>query len=148
MKPIAWGALLVWFAGCGYPLAAGPKPANVEQGNFNQLWFYAAAQLQCASKQLTYEQFGEGRHLFKGCGSQIEMIFVRDRSSMSGVYTRAAAANRFSKEVGCDLAASHEQEIDNVTRVVDGCGHRITYVFNCSVDCTWIANVTAEERKN
>jgi len=75
------------------------------------------------------------------------MIFVRDPSSMSGMYTRAAAANRFSKEIGCDLAASHEEQIDNVTRVVNGCGHRITYVFSCGVDCTWVANTHAEETK-
>jgi hypothetical protein len=146
-RRIAPGMLLALLAGCGYPLANGPKPANVEQPAFNQLWFYAAQQLQCDSKQIHYEQFGEGRHLFKGCGNQIEMIFVKDPSSMSGLYTRAAAANRFSKEIGCDLAATHEEPIDTITRVVDGCGHRITYVFSCNYTCTWVANTHAEEKK-
>jgi hypothetical protein len=134
---------LLLLVGCGYPLAAGPKPANVEQSTFNQLWYYAGLQINCPSKQLQYEQFGEGRHLFKGCGKQIEMIAVQDRSSMSGYYTRAAAANRFSKEISCELTSTKEEEIDNMTRVVSGCGQRITYVFNCNaVDCTWVANVS------
>jgi hypothetical protein len=137
------GCALLLSVGCGYPLAAGPKPLNVEQPTFNQLWFYAAQQLDCPSKGLVYEQFGEARHLFKGCGKQIEMIVVSDHSSMSGVYTRPAAANRYSKEVNCDIHTTKEEAIDNVTRVVDGCGQRITYVFNCNyADCTWVANVT------
>jgi hypothetical protein len=135
-------------AGCGYPLAAGPKPINVQQEHFNQLWFYAAQQLECPSKDLTYEPFGDGRHLFKGCGGQIEMVIIRDQSSMSGIYTRAAAANRFSKEVGCDLRATHEESVDAVTRVVDGCGQRITYVFDCGAGhCTWLANTQSEARR-
>lgn len=135
-------ALLVSVASCGYPLAVGVKPPNVDQGTFNQLWYFAAQQLNCPSKQLQYEQFGQGRHLFKGCGDQIEMVVIRNQSSMSGLYARQAAANRFAKEVRCPLADTHEEQIDSITRVVDGCGQRITYVFSCSsVDCTWVANV-------
>src|SRR5437868_2724339 len=107
---------LALLAGCGYPLAAGPKPANVAQEPFNQLWYFAGRQLQCPPKQVTYEQFGDGRHLFKGCGGQIEMVLIKSGSSMSGLYARAAAANRFSKEVPCDLSATHEEQIDESTR--------------------------------
>lgn len=128
------------------PLAAGPKPANVEQQPFNQLWYFAGEQLQCPAKQLGYEQFGEGRHLFKGCGKQIEMVLIRSHGSMSGYYARAAAANRFSKEVGCELGSTHEDAIDEITHVVDGCGQRITYVFDCgAINCTWVANTTRRE---
>ena len=139
--------LLTLVTGCGYPLAAGPKPPNLDQAKFNQLWYYGAAQLQCPAKQVTYEQIGEARNLFKGCGNQIEMILMRDQLSMSGYYAREAAANRFSKEVGCDLVASHEQTINNTTHVVDGCGHRITYVFNCSMECNWVANLVSDDHK-
>jgi hypothetical protein len=143
MRLLLCGLTMVMLSGCGAAQAPVARPPNLEQVAFNVLYEGASYELQCPAKQITYEQFAGGRHLFRGCGAQSELVVVHDQN-YGGIRPMPAAANRFSKEVPCDLAASHEEEIDKITRVVDGCGKRITYVYSCSSSCTWVANTRAE----
>jgi hypothetical protein len=132
-------------AGCwNYPRAPVAAPATMEQKYFNQLWYYAADELHCRPKNLTYESFGQGRHLFKGCGAEIEMISLGQGWN---TFVRPAAANRFTKEFDCARAATTEERIDDDTRVVAGCDHRAIYVYAClTAGCTWVANTRVDAK--
>lgn len=105
--------------------------------------------LGCPRQQLTYETFGQRRHLFMGCGQATEMLlFDNSSGTMTSGYLQPggaivvspAASNRYATELGCDVKTTTEQRVDFRTRVVDGCGKRITYVQVCNGTCSWIAN--------
>ena len=65
----------------------------------------------------------------------------------SKAFVTPSAASRFAKESKCDLKSTTEERIDWRTHVVEGCGHRVTYVNSCGPSgCSWIANVEATTR--
>lgn len=132
------------------PTAVGPVPPGLSEDKYGALQTYASRNLNCPQEQLKYESFGKGRHLFKGCGEEIEMLLFE--GSDANAYGQGlgfvvpSPSNRFSKETQCALRDTTEERIDFRTRIVDGCGKRITYVNACNPNCSWIANVETETR--
>lgn len=106
--------------------------------------------MNCPREKLTYTSFGKGRHFFKGCDQEVEMLLYEGSDAKSLGFSRGfvvpAPSNRFSKEAKCDLRSTTEERIDYQTRIVDGCGQRFTYLLACHGNCVWIANVEASSR--
>ncbi len=129
------GALLALVCGCSLK-PVGPLPPGVGEHKYAWLQLMASDSMGCPREELTYERFGDGRHMFKGCGQQQEMVWEQ-------TWAVQAAANRFAKEAKCDIKATTEERIEDRTHIVEGCGQRITYVLVCNQRCFWLANVVA-----
>jgi hypothetical protein len=68
----------LWFVGgCATTEhAVGPVPPGMLESRYAALQYFASLNLNCPKEKLAYSQFGNGRHLFKGCGDQIEMLVL------------------------------------------------------------------------
>jgi len=134
------------------PQAVGPIPPGLSAQRYEVLQRVAAGHLNCTADQLTYETFANGRHVFKGCGDEAEMILLegRDAKAYNPGFEMVAVPSptyRFAKETGCAWRKSTHERIDYRTRVVSGCGKRITYVnVGDRTGYSWIANVESTTR--
>lgn len=59
-------------------------------------------------------------------------------------FVMPALSFRFAAETGCNARTTQEVRVDQRTRVVEGCGRRMTYINVCSPIRSWIANVESE----
>lgn len=142
-------------AGCAIgpmaaPAAVGPVPAGIPEHHYGALQFHAARAMNCPQEQLGYEAV-DGRHFFVGCRQTFEMLLLEGADGLAhGAregFATAAPTNRFAKEVGCAVQQTKDERVDVRTRIVDGCGQRVTYVHVCTSECTWIANVESARSK-
>lgn len=142
--PLAFLAILTWIglACATIPHAHGPLPPGLRQEEYDALQFFAARRMNCSAWELVYERFGEGRHLFKGCDDVMEMLLLK--GSDGEVYgarrgfIMQAPSYGFSKRFACDPRRTTQQRVDPGTRIVEGCGQRVTYITVCNPGCSWI----------
>jgi hypothetical protein len=143
--PAALAALLVSAcATTGYP-RVGPVPPDLPPRRYAALQYFASLNLKCPQEYLQYEPFGAGRTLFKGCGNEMEMIMFEGPDGVAygyeNGYIMPGPSYRFSKETGCDPRTTIDERVDYKTHIVEGCGHRVTYVNVCArASCSWAAN--------
>jgi hypothetical protein len=141
---------LLSLAAC-IPPPVGPVPSGLAQDEYGALQHFAAQTMNCPREKLSYETFGKGRHLFKGCEGEVEMILFQGSDAQAYGGSKGAVfpapANRFAKETKCPLRSTSEERIDFRTRIVEGCGRQITYVNVCTPNCSWIANVETKTKK-
>ena len=129
--------LLASVVGCsfGAVVAFGPVPPGMDAERYATLQVLAGRDLKCPIENLTHEELGEGRHLFKGCGREMMMLMLEGADAAAYGFARGfiepAPSNRFAREVGCALRETVEEPVDFRTRVVAGCGKRITYSNVC-----------------
>jgi hypothetical protein len=137
--------LLALAAGCASPV--GPVPPGIEPKEYGAMQYWASQTTSCPREQLTYESIAPGRHLFKGCNQEVEMMQLTQGLFGGGMYIQSATT-RFSKETKCEIKATKIDKVDDVTYVVEGCDKRITYVRDCtgSVTCSWVANMASEKK--
>lgn len=132
------------------PAAIGPVPPNVTADRYGALQFYAARSMNCPQDQVTYATFGSGRHMFSGCGQKTEMLLLEGTDAGAYGWGRGfatpAPTTRYAKELGCELEKTKDERVDFRTRIVDGCGKRVTYVNVCTFNCSWVANVEANSK--
>jgi hypothetical protein len=131
--------------GCAAQFAPmGPVPPGIHAKEYGLLQYFAARSMNCPQAKLTYEPFGDGRHLFKGCGSESEMLLLTGADAEAYGYEQHFAmlspATSFSKEVSCPIRETKDERVDYRTRVVQGCGKRVTYVNLCTPRCSWVNN--------
>jgi hypothetical protein len=153
---LSW-LLVVTVAGCSFisylPAPHGPVPPGMSRDEYKALEFIGARALNCPQEKVTYEQFGKGRHLFKGCDDVVEMIQLHGADADAYTYgneelvTMPSPSNRFAKEAKCSLRTTSEERVNYRTRIVDGCGKQTTYVYVCNPQCTWVANVDATSKR-
>lgn len=143
--------LLAVACGGGLPTPHNPVPAGQDPEEFAALEVYAARNLSCPAERVAY-QAKQRRHFFEGCGDRVEMMMLvgddaRAMGSMRGI-ALPSPSTRFAKETKCPMEDAQVERVDFRTRIVDGCGHRVTYVNVCDRHgCSWIANVESHDRR-
>jgi hypothetical protein len=123
-KALSLVAILV---GCSMPVAGSVRGQAMERT--------ASHNLHCP--EVEHEAFGEGRHLFKGCGREIEIAEWKS-DELHGELS-PAASNTFSRENSCPIRATSLFVVDATTQSVAGCGKKITYERTCEGECRWRA---------
>lgn len=146
----AVASLLVTACGSGLPTPHNPVPPGQDPDEFAALEVFAARNLSCPAEKVAY-QGKANRHYFAGCGDRVEMMMMVGDDARAMGYAKGFAlpspTTRFAKETKCPMEASSVERIDFRTRIVEGCGQRITYVNACDFHgCSWIANVESHPR--
>lgn len=108
------------------------KQLLLAMSRYGRMQASAADHLSCPRKSVAYDASRPGRHGFSGCGGTVE------RLSESDWHWYRLGASRFAVEMSCGLENTTDTRIDITTRVVEGCGNRITYIW---FQGNWIANV-------
>ncbi len=126
--------LLAVGGGCSH-LAVGPVPPGVAEAPYAALQALAGRDLHCPLEDSTYQGLGENRHLFRGCGAEMILLLFEGAEAAGFGFPRGfiepAPANHFAKTIGCPLREVRESKIDVQNRVVEGCGHRVSYGNMC-----------------
>jgi hypothetical protein len=114
----------------------------LRQDEYDALQFFAARRMGCSADRLTYERFGDGRHLFSGCHNALEMLLLEGADGQAygadGGFIMPAPSYPFSRRFACDPRRTVQGHTDPRTWTVEGCDQRITYVAICSPACAWI----------
>jgi hypothetical protein len=125
-------------AGC-----EAPVPPGMPESEWGALRRSAAMNLHCEQEALVYESLPEGRHLFRGCKRELEVMVLDEEHAKGGQHTVAPSpANLFARVTGCKLRETRVLRGDDGSFSVAGCGRKTTYVQQCEVTCKWTA--TAE----
>lgn len=134
-------ATVVAAIGCASTSAPALHPRKLEALETN-----ASHSLRCPRDRIAYTPFAEGRHLFRGCGREIELVLVTEARGPAGAEhgsAIAAASNVFARETGCPLRETSLAVLDADTESVTGCGKSVTYVHTCDeTTCRWHPETT------
>ena len=123
-----------------------PPPHGLATETYESLRLGASQALACSVDDVAYEPLARGRHLFRGCGQEVEMLSLVVRGPAATTVAFPAPSNVYAKERTCELRRTTMQSFDDRTHAIGGCGAPVTYRLTCEGDeCRWVAMETAND---